>query len=132
LQRIDASAADDPCIRALILTPTRELAAQIGESIQTYGAELDLWHTVIVGGVNEKPQLAELKRGIDILAASPGRLLDLMNRGFVDLKGIEIFVLDEADRMLDMGFIHDVKRVTAALPKKRQTLFFSATMPDEI
>ena len=132
LQRIDESAVDEPRIRALILTPTRELAAQIGESIETYGAELDLWHTVIFGGVNEKPQVAELKRGVDILVATPGRLLDLMNRGFVNLKGIEIFVLDEADRMLDMGFIHDVKRITAALPSKRQTLFFSATMPDEI
>src|SRR5690606_5806819 len=90
LQRIDESAVDEPRIRALILTPTRELAAQIGESIETYGAELDLWHTVIFGGVNEKPQVAELKRGVDILVATPGRLLDLMNRGFVNLKGIEI------------------------------------------
>ena len=132
LQRIDAVAGDDPALRALILTPTRELAAQIGESLATYGAELDLWHTVIYGGVNEKPQIQELKRGVDILVATPGRLLDLMNRGFVDLSKLSIFVLDEADRMLDMGFIHDVKRVTAALPKQRQTLFFSATMPDEI
>lgn len=132
LQRVDELAGDEPALRALILTPTRELAAQIGESLATYGAELDLWHTVIFGGVNEKPQIEELKRGVDILVATPGRLLDLMNRGFVNLSKLEIFVLDEADRMLDMGFIHDVKKVTAALPKKRQTLFFSATMPDEI
>jgi ATP-dependent RNA helicase RhlE len=132
LQHVDNTASDDPYIRALILTPTRELAAQIGESLSTYGAELDLWHTVIFGGVNEKPQIQELQRGVDILVATPGRLLDLMNRGFINLSRIEIFVLDEADRMLDMGFIHDVKKVTAVLPKKRQTLFFSATMPDEI
>lgn len=132
LQHVDRAASDDPHIRALILTPTRELAAQIGDSLSTYGKDLDLWHAVIFGGVNEKPQIQELRRGIDILVATPGRLLDLMNRGFVDLKRIEIFVLDEADRMLDMGFIHDVKKVTAALPKKRQTLFFSATMPEEI
>jgi len=132
LQRIDEVAGKNPVLRALILTPTRELAAQIGESLTTYGRGLDLEHTVIFGGVNEKPQISELDRGVDILVATPGRLLDLMGRGFVSLSQLEIFVLDEADRMQDMGFIHDVKRVVAALPRKRQTLFFSATMPDEI
>ncbi|MCA9534291.1 MAG: DEAD/DEAH box helicase [Myxococcales bacterium] len=132
LQRIDATAGDDPAIRALILTPTRELAAQIGESFATYGANLDLWHTVIFGGVKENPQIAELKRGIDVLVATPGRLLDLMGQGHVNLKRVEIFVLDEADRMLDMGFLPDVKRVVKALPEQRQTLFFSATMPPVI
>jgi ATP-dependent RNA helicase RhlE len=132
LQLIDELAGDDPHIRALILTPTRELAAQIGESLSTYGAHLDLYHTVIFGGVGEKPQIKELQRGVDILVATPGRLLDLMNRGFVKLSHLEIFVLDEADRMLDMGFINDVRKVAAALPQKRQTLLFSATMPDEI
>lgn len=132
LQRIDEVAEDDPCLRALILTPTRELAAQIGESIATYGADLGLEHAVIFGGVNEKPQIRALKSGLDILVATPGRLLDLMNRGYVSLARLEIFVLDEADRMLDMGFIHDVRKIVAALPKKRQTLFFSATMPPEI
>ena len=132
LQRLDSIADDETALRALILTPTRELAAQIAESLTTYGKYLELWHTVIFGGVNEKPQIAELKRGVDTLVATPGRLLDLMNRGFVDLTDIEIFVLDEADRMLDMGFLPDVKRVIAKLPKKRQTLFFSATMPPPI
>jgi ATP-dependent RNA helicase RhlE len=132
LQRLDASAGDDPKIRALVLSPTRELAAQIGESFATYGKHLELWHTVIFGGVGEKPQISELKRGIDILVATPGRLLDLMGRGYVDLRGVEIFVLDEADRMLDMGFLPDVRRVIEALPKRRQNLLFSATMPPEI
>ena len=132
LQRLDKSAGDVAALRALVLTPTRELAAQIGASFETYGKHLDLWHTVIFGGVKEKPQIKELERGIDALVATPGRLLDLMGRGFVDLSDIEIFVLDEADRMLDMGFLPDVKRVIAKLPKKRQTLFFSATMPPEI
>ncbi len=132
LQRIDEVADDEPCLRALILTPTRELAAQIGESISTYGADLGLEHAVIFGGVSDKPQISALRRGLDILVATPGRLLDLMNRGFVSLADLEVFVLDEADRMLDMGFIHDVKKIVAALPKKRQTLFFSATMPPEI
>jgi len=118
-------------IRCLVLTPTRELAAQIGESFATYGAHLPLRSTVIFGGVGEHPQKQQLERGIDILVATPGRLLDLANQGFVDLKQLEVFVLDEADRMLDMGFIHDVKRVIAMLPQRRQTLFFSATMPRE-
>ena len=119
-------------IKTLILTPTRELAIQIGESFAAYGRNLQIKHTVIFGGVGQKPQTDALHRGVDIVVATPGRLLDLMNQGFVDLKQIEIFVLDEADRMLDMGFIHDVKKVIAKLPAKRQTLFFSATMPPEI
>ncbi len=132
LQRADASAGDAPRLTTLILTPTRELAAQINDSLATYGKDLDLWHTVIFGGVKERPQIAELQRGVDILVATPGRLLDLMNRGFVSLAQVNCFVLDEADRMLDMGFINDVKKVTKALPKQRQTLFFSATMPPAI
>lgn len=132
LQRLDGLADDETDLRALILTPTRELAAQIDDSLKTYGKHLELWHTVIFGGVKDKPQIRELERGLDALVATPGRLLDLMNRGHVDLSRIEVFVLDEADRMLDMGFLPDVKRVIAKLPKKRQTLFFSATMPSEI
>ncbi|MCG5053168.1 MAG: DEAD/DEAH box helicase [Myxococcales bacterium] len=132
LQRIDAVAGDNPKMRALVLTPTRELAAQIGESLSTYGKKLDLYHTVIFGGVSEKPQIAELRKGVDVLVATPGRLLDLLQRRLVSLSDLEIFVLDEADRMLDMGFLPDVRRIIAALPKKRQTLFFSATMPPEI
>lgn len=132
LQRLDASAGEEPALRALVLTPTRELAAQIGESLTAYGKYVELWHTVIFGGVNENPQIAELRRGVDVLVATPGRLLDLMGRGFVDLREVEVFVLDEVDRMLDMGFLPDVRRVIAQLPKKRQTLFFSATMPPPI
>lgn len=119
-------------IRALILTPTRELAIQIDESYKAYGRHTDLRTTVIFGGVGQKPQTDALRRGIDILVATPGRLLDLMNQGFINLKELEYFVLDEADRMLDMGFIHDVKKVIAAIPRQRQTLFFSATMPPEV
>ncbi|MCY1523479.1 ATP-dependent RNA helicase RhlE [compost metagenome] len=119
-------------IKALILTPTRELAIQIEESFKAYGRNLPLKHLVIFGGVGQKAQTDALHRGVDILVATPGRLLDLMNQGFVNLRDIEIFVLDEADRMLDMGFIHDVKKIIAKLPAKRQTLFFSATMPQEI
>ena len=119
-------------IKTLILTPTRELAIQIGESFSAYGRNLHLKHTVIFGGVPQGAQVQALNRGIDILIATPGRLLDLMNQGYINLKEISIFVLDEADRMLDMGFIHDVKRVVSKLPAKRQTLFFSATMPPEI
>jgi ATP-dependent RNA helicase RhlE len=119
-------------IRSLIITPTRELAIQINESFQAYGRFTGLASTVIFGGVNQNPQTAILQKGIDILVATPGRLLDLMDQGFVSLRNIEIFVLDEADRMLDMGFIHDVRRIIAALPQKRQSLFFSATMPPEI
>ena len=119
-------------LRALILTPTRELAIQIQESLQAYGRHTGIRHAVIFGGVNQNPQVNQIRRGVDILVATPGRLLDLMNQGHISLRQIEMFVLDEADRMLDMGFIHDVKRIIAALPKKRQTLFFSATMPTEI
>lgn len=119
-------------IKTLILTPTRELAIQIGESFASYGKHLRLKHTVIFGGVSQHAQTQALKAGIDILIATPGRLLDLMNQRFVRLDNVKMFVLDEADRMLDMGFIHDVKKVIAKLPQKRQTLFFSATMPKEI
>jgi ATP-dependent RNA helicase RhlE len=119
-------------IRSLIITPTRELAIQIAESFKAYGRHTGLTCTVVFGGVNQNPQTTELQRGIDILVATPGRLLDLMNQGFITLKDVEFFVLDEADRMLDMGFIHDVKKIIAALPNKRQSLFFSATMPPEI
>lgn len=119
-------------IRALILTPTRELAIQIQESFDAYGANLRLRNLVVFGGVSQVPQVQGLKRGVDILVATPGRLLDLMNQCYISLRDIEIFVLDEADRMLDMGFVHDVKKVIAKLPAKRQTLFFSATMPKEI
>ncbi len=119
-------------IRSLILTPTRELAAQIGESFGVYGQNLGLRHTVIFGGVGQGPQTQALRNGIDILVATPGRLLDLVNQRHVNLSHVEIFVLDEADRMLDMGFIHDIRKVVALLPATRQTLLFSATMPREI
>ena len=119
-------------IQALILTPTRELAIQIGESFSAYGRNLKVSNLVIFGGVPQGPQVKALRNGIDVLIATPGRLLDLMGQGYVSLSDINIFVLDEADRMLDMGFIHDVKKVVLKLPVKRQTLFFSATMPPEI
>ena len=119
-------------IKSLIVTPTRELAIQIEESFKAYGRYTGLTCTVVFGGVNQNPQTRALQNGVDILIATPGRLLDLMNQGFITLKEVEIFVLDEADRMLDMGFIHDVRRIIAALPQKRQSLFFSATMPPEI
>ena len=119
-------------VRALILTPTRELAIQIDESIAAYGRHTRLRHTVVFGGVSQKAQTDTLAKGCDILTATPGRLLDLMQQGYISLNHIEIFVLDEADRMLDMGFIHDVRRVIAKLPARRQSLFFSATMPPEI
>ena len=119
-------------INALIITPTRELAIQIGESFTTYGRYTGLRNTVIFGGVKQGNQTSALKRGVDILVATPGRLLDLMNQGLVRLNDIEYFVLDEADNMLDMGFIHDIKKIIASLPVKRQSLFFSATMPDNI
>lgn len=119
-------------IKALILTPTRELAIQIDESFAAYGKHTGISHTVIFGGVSQLHQTNNLRRGVDILVATPGRLLDLISQGFIDLKYLQLFVLDEADRMLDMGFIHDVKRVITKLPEKRQTLFFSATMPPEI
>lgn len=119
-------------IKSLILTPTRELAIQIEESFNAYGRNTGLKHLVIFGGVSQNPQTEALRRGVDILVATPGRLLDLMNQRFVHLEHIQILVLDEADRMLDMGFVNDVKKVIAKLPAKRQTLFFSATMPSEI
>lgn len=119
-------------IKALILTPTRELAIQIGESFEAYGRYAGLRHTVIFGGVSQNPQVEALRRGVSILVATPGRLLDLINQGFISLKTLEYFVLDEADRMLDMGFIHDIKRILPLLPQRRQSLFFSATMPPEI
>ena len=119
-------------IKALILTPTRELAAQISDCFHDYAKYTDLRHCVIFGGVKQNPQTEALRRGVDILIATPGRLLDLMNQGFIHLDSIRHFVLDEADRMLDMGFIHDIKRLLPKLPKERQTLFFSATMPTTI
>ncbi|MBO9613723.1 MAG: DEAD/DEAH box helicase [Dyadobacter sp.] len=119
-------------IRALILTPTRELAIQIGESFAAYGRHTRVRHTVIFGGVGQKPQTDALAKGVDVLIATPGRLLDLINQGFIKLNQLEFFVLDEADRMLDMGFVHDVKKVIKLLPNKRQSLFFSATMPPAI
>ncbi len=119
-------------VRALILTPTRELAAQIGDSFKAYSRHVRLSRTVVFGGVGQMPQVRALSRGVDVLVATPGRLLDLMGQKHIRLDSLEVFVLDEADRMLDMGFIHDVKRVIATLPQNRQTLFFSATMPPEI
>ena len=136
LPMLDRLTASTPrkkgAIRALILTPTRELALQIGESFEAYGRYLTLRSTVIFGGVGQAPQVAALKKGVDILIACPGRLNDLVGQGLLDLSSIEIFVLDEADRMLDMGFVHDVKKVIAKLPRQRQNLMFSATMPKEI
>ncbi len=119
-------------IKALILTPTRELAIQIEESFKAYGRGLGMKQLVIFGGVSQHAQTQGLQRGVDILVATPGRLIDLINQRFVNIQHLKIFVLDEADRMLDMGFIHDVKKVIAKIPQKRQTLFFSATMPSEI
>ena len=125
-------AAKAGAIRALVLTPTRELAAQVEEAIRAYGQYLELTSTVIFGGVGMNPQINAMKRGVDILVATPGRLLDLQQQGFLDLSQVQILVLDEADRMLDMGFIHDVKKVLALLPKHKQSLLFSATFSDEI
>ncbi len=119
-------------IRALVVTPTRELAIQIGESFSTYGRYTKLKNTVIYGGVKQRNQTEALRRGVDILVATPGRLLDLIGQGFIHLGDVEYSVLDEADHMLDMGFIHDIKKIIVKLPKKRQSLFFSATMPPEI
>ncbi|MCI6209728.1 MAG: DEAD/DEAH box helicase [Faecalibacterium prausnitzii] len=136
LPMLDRLTANAPrrkgAIRALILTPTRELALQIGESFDAYGKYLKLRSIVIFGGVGQAPQVEALKKGVDILIACPGRLNDLIGQGFIDLSNLEIFVLDEADRMLDMGFVHDVKKVIAKLPGERQNLMFSATMPTEI
>jgi ATP-dependent RNA helicase RhlE len=122
----------NPGVRALILTPTRELAAQIDESIKTYGKYLQLKSAVIFGGVGMNPQIAQLRRGVDILVATPGRLLDLVGQGVLDLNTVQMLVLDEADRMLDMGFIHDIRKILVHLPKQRQTLLFSATFSDDI
>ena len=119
-------------IRTLVLTPTRELAAQINERFAAYSEHLSIYHQVIFGGVSQKPQVKSLRRGVDILVATPGRLLDLIDQGFIDLGSVEFFVLDEADRMLDMGFIRDIRKVLKLLPKKRQNLLFSATMPSSI
>ncbi|WP_345977705.1 DEAD/DEAH box helicase [Sulfurimonas sp. HSL3-7] len=121
-----------PRVRALILTPTRELAAQVGDSVKTYGKYLPFKSTVIFGGVGINPQIERLKRGVDVVIATPGRLLDLANQRCIDLSAVDFLVLDEADRMLDMGFIHDIKKVLALLPKKRQNLLFSATFSNEI
>ena len=133
LDRLNAAKPRKPgAIRALILTPTRELAFQIGESFAAYGKYQKLRATVIFGGVGQAPQVEAIKKGVEILIACPGRLNDLVGQGLVDLSNLEIFVLDEADRMLDMGFVHDVKKVIAKLPKQRQNLMFSATMPKEI
>ena len=119
-------------IKSLVVTPTRELALQIGESFSLYGKYTGLKNAVVFGGVNQASQTSTLRKGVDILVATPGRLLDLMQQGYISLTNVEYFVLDEADRMLDMGFIHDIKKIIAKLPEKRQSLFFSATMPDNI
>ncbi len=133
LQRVaDSDLGGRRKIRALILSPTRELAAQIGERFSAYGANLPLYHHVIFGGVSQKPQVKAIKRGIDILTATPGRLLDLISQGHIDISNVEFFVLDEADRMLDMGFIRDIRKILKMLPKNRQNLLFSATMPPSI
>ncbi len=132
IYRIDVKKGQTSSLRALIVTPTRELAIQIDENIRDYNKYTGLTHTVIFGGVKQGAQVTQLKKGVQILVATPGRLLDLINQGFISLDDIKIFVLDEADRMLDMGFIHDIRKLIAILPKKRQTLFFSATMPDNI
>ncbi len=133
LQRLSTQVTSGPRrAKVLVLCPTRELATQIDESFGTYGRHLQLRHTTIFGGVGQKPQVDAVRRGLDVIVATPGRLLDLMNQGHVDLAGIQVLVLDEADRMLDMGFIPDIRRIVAKVPTRRQTLLFSATMPAEI
>jgi len=134
LQRLarDKAAPAPRSARALILTPTRELAVQIADSLRAYGRHLHLRHALVYGGVGQRPQVQALARGVDILVATPGRLLDLMGQGHLRLDGVTAFVLDEADRMLDMGFIRDIRRIAASLPKARQSLMFSATMPADI
>ena len=133
LQRLHAEGANRPHrVRALVLAPTRELAAQVGESVASYGRYLPFRSAVVFGGVKINPQIAKLRRGVDILVATPGRLLDLAGQGEVDFSDLEVLVLDEADRMLDMGFIHDIRRVLKLLPRKRQNLLFSATFAPEI
>ncbi len=118
--------------RVLVLTPTRELATQVGKSLETYGAHLKIRHALVFGGVGQRPQVNAMRNGVDVLVACPGRLLDLVNQGFIDLSEVEFFVLDEVDRMLDMGFQRDVQRIVSLLPKKRQSLFFSATLAPAI
>ncbi|MEA2712021.1 MAG: ATP-dependent helicase RhlE [Phycisphaerales bacterium] len=132
LQRLSAVKATSHRARCLVLAPTRELATQIAQGFGAYGKNLQIKTTVIFGGVGENPQISALRRGIDVIIATPGRLLDLMNQGHVDFKAIEVLVLDEADRMLDMGFIRDIRKIIAKLPAKKQTMLFSATMPPEI
>jgi ATP-dependent RNA helicase RhlE len=133
LQRLHGAPVPSPRhVRVLVLAPTRELASQIGESFSSYGRHTQVRNTVIFGGVGQNPQAAALRHGIDVLVATPGRLLDLIEQRIAKLDRVEVLVLDEADRMLDMGFIHDVRRVIGFLPKKRQTLFFSATLPHDI
>lgn len=132
IQNLEKYRTNKRVIKCLIVTPTRELAIQINDSIQDYSKYTAVKHTVIFGGVKQGPQIEKLKKGLDILIATPGRLLDLIQQGFIRLDHIEVFVLDEADRMLDMGFIHDIKRIIKILPKRRQSLFFSATMPNNI
>jgi ATP-dependent RNA helicase RhlE len=132
LQRLAPPARGARAIRVLVLAPTRELASQIAESFTSYGRHLSFTNLVVFGGVGVEPQKRALRQGADVLVATPGRLLDLMNQGLVDFRRLEVFVLDEADRMLDMGFVHDVRKVIAKLPAKRQTLLFSATMPETI
>ena len=132
LQVVSKESVKRQGIKALILTPTRELALQISECIDDYAKYTQVRHGVIFGGVNQRAQVNMLHKGVDILVATPGRLLDLMNQGYIHLDNVRHFVLDEADRMLDMGFIHDIKRLLPKLPKEKQTLFFSATMPDTI
>ena len=132
IQLLNQQRTSKPGIKALVITPTRELAIQIDESFATYGKYTNIRHTIVYGGVSQLPQTRALKRGVDVLVATPGRLLDLIGQGFISLRQLEIFVLDEADRMLDMGFINDIRKVIQQLPARRQTLFFSATMPNEI
>jgi ATP-dependent RNA helicase RhlE len=132
LQRLSQTTVPGGKARCLVLCPTRELASQISDGFRAYGKYLRLRHTVIYGGVGQNPQVDSMRRGTDIVVATPGRLLDLMEQGHVDLRGIEVLVLDEADRMLDMGFIRDIRKIVAKLPAKRQTMLFSATMPTEI
>ncbi|MCP3928251.1 MAG: DEAD/DEAH box helicase [Bacteroidetes bacterium] len=132
IHRIESKLVGKPVMRALIVTPTRELAIQINESISEYGKHTIVKHAVIFGGVKQASQVEQLKKGVHILVATPGRLLDLINQGYINLQNIKLFVLDEADRMLDMGFINDIRKLLKLLPEKRQSLFFSATMPENI
>jgi ATP-dependent RNA helicase RhlE len=132
LQRLNKKPDGPRCIRALILTPTRELAAQVHESVQTYGKQRPLRSMEIYGGVSARPQIKKIQRGVDVVIATPGRLLDHIRQGNINLSGVEMFILDEADRMLDMGFIRDIKHIIKELPKKRQNLLFSATFSKEI